>query len=680
MVLAINLSFIRVMPIVASEEENIDSFDVHPANRWSYFHDNGVTDSVSNGNLALSDTGDSTTDWIGLERNLTIFDDEVEFKFKVDGSSNTGHNSDEIEMGIQYSYGYDDAGLLLEDCTDEGYWDTYIYFESVSGSPKFLQLTGSEQVIDEEWYVFNLKYHIYKSEMEYSLKFANGTKVFEYTYFEIDTSSKPEIFTEDEIHVFIHYQCYTSLYTQYLYLDYVQAPFKMNEWIQTDAPNHANWLINEPYYEYAQDNIDEWSKWDMAIPNLDSVMGHIRLECDGANNWASSDDATAYFNLYGVDKDDGDIHAIFLVYCRLDYLASGKAVAYTYYSFNGGAQQNILVPGASTDDHWVEMKVTYSLSDDRSKIQMQVNARDDAHEDWFNSPVTDHRDIADVTGLTECDEFYLRRSINIDIDGDIEIGVELLEFDMKVSDIFAGFLRAVMDPIANFFGWVLQQVGLFLASIFKFIGDALVAALDVLGDGIDSVIGVLQVALETAIGAVETAVDALGNTIDTIMDGVETVLETAINAVQTAIQSIVTWLVNGAQDLLTAIFEGLTVVWSAVETWFFGVYDDISTTLFGEPLDLLGLVAGFADIAVATVSNTLQLLEDIDELLAFWDVEKIGLLVFGGLIFVPFMLGNSFRDGVNNVKNYNFSGVNVYFTTIPIGILLLITLGVAGLA
>ena len=66
---------------VAAETDNIDSFDVHPANRWETSETGGITSSITQGNLRIEAT--ENQDYF-MERQLFEPDGEVDYRYGVD--------------------------------------------------------------------------------------------------------------------------------------------------------------------------------------------------------------------------------------------------------------------------------------------------------------------------------------------------------------------------------------------------------------------------------------------------------------------------------------------------------------------------------------------------------------------------------------------------------------------
>ena len=74
--------------VFGDEDENVDSFIVHPLNRWDTYTVNGMTDTIDYGMLKITDTGDASSDSVDMRRSLRSSEGKIIVKFYMDADKN----------------------------------------------------------------------------------------------------------------------------------------------------------------------------------------------------------------------------------------------------------------------------------------------------------------------------------------------------------------------------------------------------------------------------------------------------------------------------------------------------------------------------------------------------------------------------------------------------------------
>lgn len=536
----------------ASEEEEIDTFNNWPGYRWNIVKETGVTDTINNGMYKITDTGDNTHDYIQLDRNLTKMEDKVEILFEYTFDSGVSEY-DYIEFFICNDDGLtDDIGVKIY---DEG--DIRVYYEDVGGNRQYE--VQDETLESGKRYVLTFDFSIRKSEFSVTLDYENGTDVFDKDWFDIGATT-PEIFTEYQLRMGMYYNCYLSPKTTTLEIDYIMAPFRVNQWFQRELQTDATFDISTPTYAHAEDNVNDLSRWDMSLTDPDSVNAFMTLK-HNQGTWGSSDVMYQYFQIYGVDYDDGDLHSIVVVRMQLDYYGSGNPVAYAHVVIDGGYTQTFS-GNPSVDDEYVEARISVDFSEDRDQLTLKCDfgtqSIDLDNEEYFQYTF----DVDDF-GTDIKNEFLFEHVVYFDFDGDIEGEAYLSEFDLTRKDIFTDIIRPILDPLFAIFNFIFTTIGMFLAGIFKVVGDALAGVFVFVGD-----------VLGLAIGLVQTAIESLWTSLETVLSDFWTILETIVADMITAIDtfledtmpSIVTWLFSGLALILTTIIDFIADIG-------FGLYD-----------------------------------------------------------------------------------------------------------
>jgi hypothetical protein len=113
---------------VTAEQDNVDSFDVHPANRWLSSETAGITSSITDGNLKVVAPEDNT---FQISRRLFESDGEVDYRYGVD------YTNDSLLTQVNDSYytfedeWFDNVYSDLNDWS-EGDLDNWISNDSLS--------------------------------------------------------------------------------------------------------------------------------------------------------------------------------------------------------------------------------------------------------------------------------------------------------------------------------------------------------------------------------------------------------------------------------------------------------------------------------------------------------------------------------------------------------------------
>lgn len=677
------LLFINIVPTIATEEENIDSFDVHPANRWVETS-TGFDSEVSNGLLNFTDAADGSTDVGTITRGLRDLDGKIEVRFLLNISADGDSFANEFRVILSGTPDRSDnfvffrvANLKSEDFSAT---ETLFGFDIDSGERK-ISLSGDERVHDNTWYVLKIDYNILKSTVRTRLSFDNGSKVFDYDYSDLQAlygdTFRLDFFRSTEMTLQIYSSSRTNLTTSTYLIDYIKAPFKEREWTQSDTPGDADWLQDAYSLAYVQDDIDDTSGWILDVPSLDVVSGSLIMDWSDreTGNFVDEDTASMKFELYGIDADDGDIHLLVNVGIAMEYdTPNTQMVVFFTISDHIGV---IFIETWIDVTPWVlhpRLDYVFTLAEDRSRVDVRVRVLPDAEGTDFKDFVA-AIDVADST-TDPSQEFLLLFSYLADFTGDVELTMLIEDFGFTGADIFADIIKGIVDPIGNFLSSIFTIAFKFLAGIFRIVGDLITAAISFATTIIETAIGLVITAVEavtTELGNILTELGLLAAAIATeVWDGIGDALDfitEAITDLATQIWTEVSAFVDDILDeLLTALAivaeEAATVVFDVLEFLIVLVLDIIDgvinfvieATFF--IWDLLGLpdliliydtvIVGLIQVATSTPDMFIWLLD-------VWFFWATGIFFLGFLLLLGFPVVSSKTPGqlINNFRDMN---------------------------
>lgn len=595
--------------IFASEEKNIDTFDVHPVNRWTRIMTDGTT-VCANSLLNLSDTGDASSDYEGWRRDLRDLQGVIWMRFKVDTGANQG-NSDGIYINFRGTTGDTTRFYLFaKDFDDDGYTQSsYLYYYYESALVESLQLTDDERLHDALWYKLRIDYDIPKSEMRWRMYFDNDTEVFDYKWQDVGTK-RALLFSETELEFDFRNRVTSSPIYSELLIDYVEAPFKEREWNQVDTPVDPQWLSDEWNVAWAEDDIDDTSGYTLTVPYFDAVSGVMRVELpndDHATFTTSGDIIAIQFLVYAVDSDDGT-------------LTEAISMQLATYEDAGGDNSDLEVEldnshvktlGAITDTSADISECTFSIAslNDRSVLSLQLEVEfDDMDQQRFYGEVA----LSDVSAMASS-EFLLRVNYICDLDKNTEIMAAVTSFSLIERDIFSDVGNFIDDVIGVGQGLLKGGSDIFVA-LFRWLGELLGTVFRAVGD-----------LLKTAIDATTVAITAMQSALDTAITAVQTSVDALVAHIQAIGEDVIDYLITVAQDVLDAILVAAKNLIDAITLVFFTGWNAANLP------NILGVLDKFLSNAVTTIAKIPQ---GIDDVLAYIDFHRPWMPVYIIIFFM----------------------------------------------
>jgi len=649
------------IPVVASEEENIDSFSVHPAQRWPYYATSGITDVIDKGILVVTDVGDGTSDGCYMIRYLQKTDDKIEMRFKID----TNGYADTWDY-YKFIIAGEDANnyfmLHLTDFNDSNYYDTEIEYTSLTGGgARSTDLNGSERFFDNEWYIFKVTFNILESKMRFRLSFDNGTSVFNYIWQELKPGQghTPSLFGQQNLEIRVSMAGATNGVTNIFYTDYIKAPFVEAYWEQTTDGADADWLQEQPLGVVVQDDIlGEWSVWEVTVPDLDVVSG---IMFNGGAIFASSADkeASIAVAIFGVDADDGDLHEVGRIKLQKNYGS---------YSTN----YSIIEGGTTLGDSYIHATIAYTpraefsmaLVDDRELLEIKGRCyHDHSDEDSFG----------DIYGLIEVgdyvddpsNEFVIRVAYYCDFTADLEFSMNFEEFAFVHKDIFADIGRAIGNLISSFFEFIFIGLFKFLATIFKVVGELIIAAVDALAP--------LLTGLATWLNDIWTVIEEITGWATGILNDILSAFADIGQIIWIYFENLVSDLAIWLQDILDLVIPTLlsflgTIITSILEfgwAFWYGLWAAVG-------------LEGVFEIGDLLFTGFLQFITGLPQFINDWVAFLVGIsslfavLGFIWIFIFPIALGNDvsgYFDGLIFTASFDITlGISALGFKVPIPI------------
>ncbi len=615
-----------VSPVAAAEQDNVDSFDVHPANRWNDLVTT-ITPSVNNGLLNISDVGDGSSDIYRTERGLRKQDGTVTVRFKVFHSSNTGA-SDRFIFFIAGTSGQGDVmQLRLDTRGSDLFFNTLLQFTGADGTGT-LTFTGDERVKSDLWYILELKYNQLESKFRATLQFDNETRVWRKNVLDISTTNRPLFFTKDRVFVGMSIRTNTAARTEITLIDFIDAPFKEREWENVEVPVGFN--SNAWDGASAEDNINDQSRWQLVVPLLDSAAGLMSIDYTNFAGFISGDGVNFYFRVFAVDADDGDLHEALEVRLRLEHSIPPSVVVATSVSIRIG--DTTTLPGFQfnlVDGQIPGLSFSVGLRENREVLTVKTRYYKDISDSTSFNDVTASVDLTTVaTDLSS--EFVLEYEHDHDYDGNIDMVSMVTDFAFQERDIFT----EVISGVQGFFEGIL--IG--LISIFTVLFRFFATAIDGVGASINSFLSPLLLAITAAITVL--AADIFG-----LFTGILTTIGDAVTDLAGDIWSAFLGLASDVSDFIDAVFiilvGSFAEMITAVVNWLAASVDDfISTVIF--PLiigilddlgitPLLEFVATFITDLALILSSILSLITALFgwffAVATFWfNIDRLGAL------------------------------------------------------
>ena len=650
----------------SNEFDTVDTFDVHPdSGRWDIIDSTNLdSHTVENSIYNVTETGDGTSDYIVMKRDLRDLSGTIEYRFKLESNGSTHEYGNRAEF---YLISGDEQARFR-------FYVTYIKNTTTTARIDFDDVDGNSyteylnyQVYAGYWYKMRLDYDISLSQLRYRLYHDNDSKLSDTTWQDCSTAAFPEIFGATSLKLYYVLGGYSVNQTTSILLDYVKAPFKEREWEQTEAPSDSDWLQDNFGFHQVQDNIDDNSEWDLVVPYLDAVQGVMTTEVNTPANFAVGEGARFSFYVFAVDGDDGDLHEAVEVNLYRSNLAG------TYYSeliidFDASSEVYRKTLTATTDPR---VSFTIGLEADRSRITVKTRL----WEDRLDTSDGSHYDFAGSYPISSIatdpsQEFVLRTEGLCSFDGDLEWTAMIESLEIIERDVFhdfggllgppptddggssgvtgLGFFQGIFDAIAAFLSWVLSPISDFIQDIISGLVDL---ASDV-WNGIESTLSFIT----SAINGLWTLFIGV---IDDIIAELLLLAEDFADFVFSALEFLI--------DLLLTIASEL---WSVLETVIFFVWD---------ALNLPNLIDVFNSI-ISTVIDVIGAIPSLITDIMSWVVlfGSFGLLIwwvwafflsFAEAKFNPFEgMGNFIEKCFFDLLPFSFLGIEIY---VPMGLFFL---------
>lgn len=668
-ILLFPLLFINIVPVVATEEENIDSFDVHPVNRWSITNTTYDSAIVNDGILNMSDVGDGTADRYNIVRDLRDLDSSIEVMFMLTSNSSAAVFDNRFRIEL-----YDENSIIggYFDCLsikDNAATDTRLRIIDTDGNTDSLSVDSDEDVFTDLWYRLKINYDILKTQLRFRLFFENGTKVFDYDYFDV-TTDNIRFFGQTGLRLGIRSQSFTVGAFRNDFVSYVKAPFKEREWTQAVSPGDADWLQDSWQGAFVQDTVDAISAWQLTVPSLDSFSGSVIVEYGNIATISNGDESGIYVGLYGVDADDGGTHVIAQV--ALAKIKEGGVAKSIFEVKINGSSEYIR---EDNGNNFPTMSFSFALSEDRTKYELKARYTPDVQVDTVFHDVVFEGDVSDSVD-DPSQEFIIEMRYDIELASDTEFLCLVEDFGFTDRDIFTDIVAAVVDPIGNFLSTIFTVAFKFLAGIFRIVGDLITAAISIATGLIETSIGLVVIAVEavtSALGEILTAIGELAAAIATeVWDGIGDALDFITTAIAAIAEDI--WIALSAaigdilDDLLTALAlvaeEAAGIAFDILEFLIVLVLDIIDGVInfiieavffFWDLLGLPDLIAVYDTVIVGLIQVATSTPDMFIWLLDVWFFWATGVFFLGFLILLGFPIISSNNPGefVNNFVDMN---------------------------
>lgn len=631
-------------PVSASEDENIDNMLVNPKNRWSVGNV-GFTETMTQGSLKASDTGDGSIDYYKISRSLRDVEGQIKFRFKL-----TIDNDASIGDQFAFVIGAFPSSLFKINFfpeIDGGYGWVSVGYDGYSA---YQSERINDSIVDGLWYIMKIKYHLLESEYEWILYHDNGSRIWKRDWKEI-ANDEPKAFAVDTgIWVQFATYSYTNSLTIASYLSYVKAPFKEREWTQDDSPSDGDWL--EDYFDLAhvQDDLTDNSSWIITVPYMDAISGYLNINATNGGNLDVTDIGYMGICLWAVDANDGDLHMVHYVLISLERDATGVRSGIIIFE-DGSIIYTDSYYGASNDPR---AHFSLVLHEERSISSFKVRF-------WPDQDGTEYNDYLAEVAISDCasdpsQEFVIMIVYQFDITGDTEWNCVLEDFSFTKQWILTGIVWAIFGtPFAG----LLFLADLFIALLLWLGGIFAVVATPIVEKIVDLVpwLGDIIIAVQNIAGAIwEDFTDVL-TSINGFLDDMWGVFENLVTNLVTGIWSwfvdnIGTWL-EPIIDYLLNLLGDLAILVIGVIFWiwnFGGAPGDGLPNILSWLELLLDYSIAFVQWAYDTANDLLTLM---------WDMSwMIPVIWWAWAVLVQF--GRASHDPLEGFANF----MGAYFAEI----------------
>lgn len=504
---------------------------------------------------------------------------------------------------------------------------------------------SDNRTYSDVYYRAKVTYNVLQSELAVEVKTDGNSKIFKVNYPDDFTSTGviPQLFAHEK-----GPDIFFSTYIPYItasetWIDYIEAPYKENEWRQTEFPSDSDYLSDSPILANVQDDITDSSKWEKSIPSLDALSANLNLNITDISNFGVfSDNWQMDFKIYNIGAITGDKELLISITI---FSSTSPAVEVNKMIVSDGLGTTILEHNdiaPSGDIYDMDITFSFGLRNDRSEFDFSAILIPD--EDFF-APVTGaYSNNISSFNSDPSQEFLIETEYDFDFESDTEIIFKLNNLAYLERDIFSdpvGFIGDVIgDAFGGLVGLILKPLFDFLATIIRFILSGLTAI-------VTPLLEILQIAMEAAISTLGTLLEAALTTLGTLLEAAIDALQPFLTLIEDAIDGLITFL----EDIADEIIALATTIWTA----FLDIVSDILDVIvpligqfISDVVDVfLPFLFGVWDALVKFVLNSIDPSEDM----------------YNGVVNIV----NSFSDAITSIiALFSFMGDPIIFAWLTI--------------
>jgi hypothetical protein len=637
--------FTSSVPLTANEWKTI-SWDLTEIAEWTGTFSSGT-------NLAFVDPfDDSGSQTLDIDEML-LFNSNFGFNFtnvayNFGLSTNTG-----TSLMVIQTYYYNASNFE---------WRIQLYDNN---SNIVSYYNSSIQTWTDIYYRIEFSYNILESDFEVVIKYDNSSRIFKVdwtTEFTTNGTTQPALFNNEIPPDFYFNTSSVMGSSTKISIDFINAPFKIQEWRNILVPQWSNVTNNWQQYQVESNAQEEFteSTWRLTVPYLDTLSGKLFTQVlyDGAY-WMGADEYSSFeFAIYSVDASDGSL--------------SKRVQIKIYQDDTNLPKTRIVHPSGQfeSDNLYGNVSVSFSvaISQDRTKLTTQTLIDLDTYDNTID-PI---QAVQDVSISGESSEFVLEVNYNpfFVVDGTV-LTAGITDFNYISKDLFGdigNFFGGVVDGLTGAGGdlvnGILQGMADLLVAIFLplilWIGGLINVSTQIIIAGLTTALNTsitaLQAALLTSLATLSTVLSAAIAVLEPFLDGLEGLLQDVIDelvliaaGIWTALEPVITNLLDIFLGLLLDVVNALMNIGESGWLIFWdGIFDIIDNTG-----GLKTSVAGFWPNVGTAVSDSISLLNVLASLSIFI---LIGLVFF--IFSLPFLQSNGdVYRGTSGVFNNAFRGV-----------------------
>lgn len=431
------------------------------------------------------------------------------------------------------------------------------------------------------WLDLSFRLDTIEKQFKFDLDYENGTRIIN-----IDRFS--DIFTNLPVNILVFNtngnmtlalnNTVGSLARSLVIIDFINADFSEREWKQTIIPSDSDYLADGNFIARMQDDISEESQYELSVPELDVVSGIMFANFTNMANLGVGEIAGVGFAVFGVDKDDGELHELIsIVIILVNPGTNGMTIQ---ISIDGVLAYDVTQAG----DHNPAASFVMQTSNDRSVLTLRARLWADIGTEpieYVASAVV--ADIVDVASQ----EFHLVTLYFGTFTGDMEFTASIESFTVLFRERWVQMDIPPQPDPRNPSG---------TSSGGGLSANPIIAALQIVGNLITAGIGGFVDALVVpAIAALGIILDTIFNVLGTIAGVLATIAETLAGlaaATATAIWESIGDALDFIVEAIVDISEGIWIAFSDVAG---DLMDDIVTALIALAADVADLIGDVID-------------------------------------------------------------------------------------